>query len=99
MAYLILVRHGITTYNENGLWSGWDDAPSLTKKGVEEAMRAGESIKDIHLDYAFSSSLKRAKETLDEIKKIINIQDIPTVSARSSMKEIMVILRLRINGI
>ncbi|GDX61950.1 2,3-bisphosphoglycerate-dependent phosphoglycerate mutase [Candidatus Levyibacteriota bacterium] len=82
MAYLILVRHGITTYNENGLWSGWDDAPSLTKKGVEEAMRAGESIKDIHLDYAFSSSLKRAKETLDEIKKIINIQDIPTVSAR-----------------
>jgi len=81
MAYLVLVRHGESEWNVKSLWTGWTDV-SLTEKGREEARHAGDLIKDIKFDFAFTSALKRAKETLDEIKKIINEPDIPTIEAK-----------------
>ena len=77
MAYLILVRHGESEWNAKGLWTGWTDV-SLSEKGIQEAQQAGEEIKDIHLDVAFTSKLKRAQQTLDEIKKILHCESIPT---------------------
>ena|SRR3989344_7192185 len=77
MSYLILVRHGLSEYNKKGLWAGWIDS-NLAKEGVEEAIKAGEKIKDIPLDVCFTSSLSRAKDTLLEIKKIINGKSLPT---------------------
>lgn len=63
MAYLVLVRHGISEYNAKGLWAGWDDPP-LTEEGREEAKKAGKVLQDIQFDEGFSSDLKRAKDTL-----------------------------------
>lgn len=72
MAYLVLVRHGTSEYNEKGLWAGWDD-PVLTQKGKEDAKSAADSLKDIKFDVGFCSSLTRHKETLhiilDELKQ------------------------------
>lgn len=84
MAYLVLVRHGESEWNAKGLWTGWTDV-SLSEKGHEEAKKAGEVLKDIHFDLAYTSSLKRAQQTLDEIKKVIS-QDPPT-TANNALNE------------
>lgn len=72
MAYLVLVRHGTSEYNEKGLWAGWDD-PVLTEKGKEDAKAAADSLKDITFDLGYTSSLIRHKETikimLDELNQ------------------------------
>ena len=78
MAYLILVRHGISEWNKKGWWTGWKD-PDLAKEGYEEARNAAEKIKDISIDKAYTADLKRTIQTLDEIKKVLKIKDIPTV--------------------
>lgn len=80
MSYLVLIRHGITDYNAKGLWTGWDD-PDLTEKGIQEARDAGEKLKDIHFDHAFTPNLIRTKHTLEEIKSIIGQNDLPTTIA------------------
>lgn len=78
MAHLILVRHGKSEWNEKGLWTGFQDV-SLAQAGMKEAQDAGAAIKDIHIDLAFTSALKRAQETLDEILKTTGQTDIPII--------------------
>lgn len=79
MAYLILVRHGVSEYNAKGVWTGWAD-PSLAPKGFEEAKQAGLAIKDLHIDKAYCAVLVRARQTLDEMLKVLNIK-VPIVYA------------------
>ncbi len=78
MAYLVLVRHGKSQWNKDGLWTGWTDIP-LAPEGISEAQKTGNELKDIHFDYAYTSDLLRAQQTLDEILKIINQTDIPVI--------------------
>jgi len=85
MAYLVLVRHGTSEYNEKGLWAGWDD-PELTEKGKEDAQVAGETLKDIHFDEAFTSDLKRHKQTLDIILDALNQHNVHVV-INNALKE------------
>ncbi len=80
MAYLILVRHGESLWNAKGVWTGLTDI-SLSPKGREEAILAGQSLKNINLDIAYTSVLKRAKETLDEIKKVLNLNNLETIES------------------
>lgn len=80
MAYLVLVRHGESEWNAKGLWTGLTDI-SLSEKGRAEAQTAAQEIKDITLHVAFTSQLKRAQQTLDEIKKILQCGDIPTYAS------------------
>lgn len=84
MSYLVLVRHGKSEYNERGLWTGWTDVP-LVESGIEEAKKTGEELKDIHFDYAYTSALIRAQETLDEILKVIN--QTPPIVADKALNE------------
>jgi 2,3-bisphosphoglycerate-dependent phosphoglycerate mutase len=65
---LVLVRHGESEWNKLNLFTGWKD-PGLSEKGVEEAKTAGRLLKaeGYKFDVAFTSSLKRAHETLDLI--------------------------------
>lgn len=70
MAYLVLVRHGESQWNAKGLWTGLIDVP-LTEKGREEAKSAAGYLKNIRFDFGFTSKLKRAKETIEEIKKAL----------------------------
>lgn len=83
MAYLVLVRHGVSEYNKKGLWTGWDNPP-LLNEGEDEARKAGADIKDmnIHFDFGYTSILKRAIDTLEIIKKTINQTNLPTIQAK-----------------
>lgn len=77
MAYLVLVRHGLSEYNKKGLWAGWLD-PALAPEGYEQARKAAETLKDINFDYCYSSPLIRSIQTLDEIKKALGL-NLPTI--------------------
>jgi 2,3-bisphosphoglycerate-dependent phosphoglycerate mutase len=70
MAKLVLVRHGQSLWNLEDRFTGWVDVP-LTDKGREEARRAGEMLKDLHFDVAYTSVLSRAQETLEIILGVL----------------------------
>lgn len=84
MATLILVRHGKSEWNELGLWTGWRDIP-LAQKGIEEAKATGEQLKDIHFDFAYTSALIRAQQTLDEILKVVG--QTPPITHNEALNE------------
>jgi len=85
MAYLVLVRHGTSEYNEKGLWTGWDN-PELNEKGKKDAQEAGEHLKDIHFDHAYISELLRHKQTLEIILNTIKQPNVP-VTESNAVKE------------
>ena len=80
MAQLILIRHGQSQWNEQGLWTGWNDI-ELNEKGHQEARDAAEAIRGMHIDLAFTSDLKRAQQTYEEIKLSLNLSVPLTISA------------------
>jgi 2,3-bisphosphoglycerate-dependent phosphoglycerate mutase len=86
MAYLVLVRHGESEWNAKGLWTGWTDV-NLSEKGREEARKAGELLKDIHFDFAYTSLLKRAQQTLFEIQNILQTQLQPIMDKALNEKD------------
>lgn len=63
---ILLVRHGETEWNRNGQFQGQIDVP-LNENGREQARKAAEFLKPVKLDFAFSSSLLRPKETAEII--------------------------------
>ena len=77
MTTLILVRHTESEWNEKGLWTGLTDI-GLSENGKEKARQVGEKLKGISFDFAFTSVLIRAKQTLDEIKNVLSLQNLPT---------------------
>ncbi|MCW4046310.1 MAG: histidine phosphatase family protein [Candidatus Bathyarchaeota archaeon] len=60
---LFVFRHAETTDNARSLFSGWRD-PKLTAKGVLQAEEVAEQLSRHRIDYAFTSHLRRARETL-----------------------------------
>jgi 2,3-bisphosphoglycerate-dependent phosphoglycerate mutase len=72
MSYLILVRHGQSTWNLEKKFTGWVDV-DLTENGKLEAKKSGELIKskNINIDIYYSSFQLRAKNTLKLIKEIL----------------------------
>jgi 2,3-bisphosphoglycerate-dependent phosphoglycerate mutase len=64
MAQLVIFRHGQSTWNLENKFTGWVDV-DLTEKGRAEAKNAGEKLKGFKFDFAYSSVLKRAKDTLE----------------------------------
>lgn len=61
---LILLRHGQSEWNEKNLFTGWVDVP-LTAKGMEEASRGGQMLKDRDIlpDVVHTSLQRRAINT------------------------------------
>ena len=61
---LILLRHGESEWNAKNLFTGWVDV-SLSQKGVEEAKRGGQLLKEKNLlpDIVHTSLLRRAIDT------------------------------------
>ncbi len=76
MAQLVLVRHGQSQWNLDNKFTGWVDV-DLTPQGEEEARKAGEKLKGILFQKAFTSDLKRAQKTLALILEVINQKNIP----------------------
>ena len=73
MSFLILVRHGQSTWNLEKRFTGWVDV-DLTDNGKSEAEKAGLLIKKkgIKINFYFSSLQLRANHTLRIIQKILN---------------------------
>jgi len=73
MSYLILIRHGQSTWNLENRFTGWVDV-DLTDNGKLEAKKAGDLIKklNIQIKYYYSSLQLRANHTLKIIQKSLN---------------------------
>tara|TARA_Y100001970_G_scaffold39970_1_gene49250 strand:+ start:582 stop:1295 length:714 start_codon:yes stop_codon:yes gene_type:complete len=73
MSFLILVRHGQSTWNLEKRFTGWVDV-DLTEKGKSEAEKAGLLIREkkINIDFYYSSFQQRANNTLKIIQKVLN---------------------------
>ena len=82
MAKLILVRHSKSEWNELGKWTGWTDV-DLNEQGRADAKTTAEALKDIQIDQAFVSKLKRAQQTLEIILNEIGQTDVPTVQTEA----------------
>lgn len=77
MPKLILVRHGQSLWNLEDRFTGWVDVP-LTEKGRAEAVKAGEKLKEISIDVAYTSGLQRAQLTLELIQQGMG-REIPVI--------------------
>ena len=66
---LVLVRHGLSSFNAKGLIQGRTDDSLLTDTGYEQAKKAGHALSNINFDKVYSSPLKRAAETATTVIK------------------------------
>ena len=63
-----LFRHGETTFNRDGRFTGWLD-PHLTALGRRQAEKIAKKLKDKKFQVAFCTSLKRSIESLKPVLK------------------------------
>ncbi|MEX0828718.1 MAG: 2,3-bisphosphoglycerate-dependent phosphoglycerate mutase [Nitrospirales bacterium] len=82
MSQLVLIRHGESQWNLENRFTGWVDVP-LTSKGEEEARSAGEKLKAFRFDCAFTSVLKRARNTLRIALEVIGQTTIPVTEDKA----------------
>ncbi|MCG8364443.1 MAG: histidine phosphatase family protein, partial [Pseudanabaenales cyanobacterium] len=52
---VILVRHGRSTFNQQGRYQGSSDEAVLIEKGRLDAGRVGDALKGIHIDAVYAS--------------------------------------------
>ncbi len=78
MKTVVLLRHGESTWNQENRFTGWTDV-DLSEKGVEEAKYAGKILKEngFIFEKAYTSYLKRAVKTLNEVLDVMNLDWIP----------------------
>ncbi|WP_225323145.1 histidine phosphatase family protein [Synechococcus sp. RSCCF101] len=60
---LILIRHGLSTFNVERRIQGRDDLSTLTDEGRGQARRAGQALEGLSVEALWASPLKRAAET------------------------------------
>src|SRR5271154_6337689 len=82
MPTLVLVRHGQSQWNLENKFTGWVDVP-LTLQGEQEAKRAGDHLKGLKFDIAFTSELQRAQKTLAIILEEIGQTQLPIVKDKA----------------
>lgn len=80
MSKLILVRHGQSVWNLENRFTGGQDI-DLTDVGREEARKAGLQIQHEKVNIIFTSTLKRAQETLDIIRAVCGWQQQPVIKS------------------
>ena len=80
MGKLIIARHHESEWNKLGLWTGLTDK-HLTEYGFKKSKEMGLLIKDIHIDYAFTSVLARSIETFESMLKTAGNYFVPMESS------------------
>lgn len=78
---LLLVRHGETEANLLGVLQGHTPVP-LGDRGIEQAKKLGERLREVRIDAAYSSDLPRAAQTAEEIVKFHNLKVMYTPQLR-----------------
>lgn len=70
MAKFVLARHGESTWKREHRWTGLTDV-DLTSRGREQMRHLAQHISDIVFGYGYSSELKRAGHSLDEVARAL----------------------------
>ncbi len=60
---LLLVRHGLSSFNKDFRIQGRNDLSTLTKEGQLQAIKAGKFLSELPITNVYSSPLQRAVET------------------------------------
>jgi phosphoserine phosphatase len=68
---VILIRHGRSTFNEQGRYQGSSDAATLTEQGKVAAWQTAAALMDLPIDAIYASPLGRVKQTLYEMMTIM----------------------------
>lgn len=78
MKKVVLIRHGESVWNSENRFTGWTDV-DLSEKGVQEAVKAGKLLKEegFKFELAYTSYLKRAVKTLNNILDLMDLDWIP----------------------
>lgn len=74
MTTLILIRHGRTSANREGILAGWTPGVHLDEVGMEQAAKTAQRVVDLPIKAVVSSPLERTVETA---KAIIGDREIP----------------------
>ncbi|MEL6384203.1 MAG: histidine phosphatase family protein, partial [Cyanobacteria bacterium J06626_18] len=64
---IIFVRHGRSTYNDQGRYQGSSDQSVLTDHGHRTAQLVGQALQAEKIDAIYASPLKRVQQTVDAI--------------------------------
>ncbi|MDN7023749.1 2,3-diphosphoglycerate-dependent phosphoglycerate mutase [Methanoculleus sp. FWC-SCC1] len=78
MAQVILLRHGESLWNREGIFTGWTDV-DLSEQGIAEAQHAAALLRDggYTFDLAYTSVLKRAIRTLWIVMDDMDLMYVP----------------------
>ncbi len=79
---IYLARHGESEANAARTVAGWTDVP-LTAKGREQAHALADSLKGIHLDAVYASTLSRSRETAEIAAPGMHVQSLPGLRERN----------------
>lgn len=66
---IVLVRHGLSSFNIEHRIQGRDDLSALTAEGEQQACLTGEALRDLRVDAAYTSPLRRASGTASTLLK------------------------------
>ncbi|MGB7563826.1 MAG: histidine phosphatase family protein [Prochlorococcaceae cyanobacterium] len=64
---IVLVRHGLSSFNLEHRIQGRDDLSDLTEQGVRQAQATGAALKELTLTAIYSSPLRRAADTARQL--------------------------------
>lgn len=64
---IVLVRHGLSSFNTEQRIQGRDDLSTLTEAGVRQARLSGEALAELSLTAAWTSPLQRARATAETL--------------------------------
>lgn len=78
MKRIVLVRHGESQWNKENRFTGWTNV-DLSENGKQEALNAGKLLKEngFTFDIAYTSYLKRAVKTLNNVLDAMDLDWIP----------------------
>ena len=87
---VILVRHGRTTYNQQGRYQGSSNASVLTERGHLDARATGVALRQFDFDVIYTSPLTRVRQTTEEIVSAIteNSLDLPPIFVEPKLTEV-----------
>ncbi len=66
---LLLVRHGLSSFNREHRIQGRNDSSTLTVEGKQQASQLGKALADLKMDAVYSSPLQRAADTAKYLLK------------------------------
>jgi probable phosphoglycerate mutase len=82
------VRHGRSTYNEQGRYQGASDAAVLTNQGFQDALQTGRHLQNVPVAAIYSSPLQRAQQTAQAIAQVHKFSSPSTIALHPQLQEI-----------